>query len=73
MSVEWGHVDPFFKRRKEMTAIGFVLILLGLAGDRADKLFEIPEWVVVAAVLLFATGIGLFIAGVTTWLWRVMP
>ena len=56
-----------------MTAIGFVLILLGLAGDRADKLFEIPEWVVVVAVVLFAAGIGLFVAGVTTWLWRVMP
>jgi hypothetical protein len=56
-----------------MTAIGFVLILLGLAGDRADKLFEIPEWVVVAAVLLLASGTGLFIAGVTTWLWGVMP
>ena len=56
-----------------MTAIGFVLILLGLAGDRVDRLFKIPEWVVVAAVLSLATGIGLFVAGVTTWLWRVMP
>jgi hypothetical protein len=56
-----------------MTAIGFVLILLTLFVGKADDKFKMPEWVMVAAVLLFATGIGLFIAGVTTWLWRVMP
>jgi len=56
-----------------MTAIGFVLILLGVAYDRADRLFKIPEWVGAVAVVLLAIGVCLFIAGVATWLWGVMP
>jgi hypothetical protein len=56
-----------------MTAIGFVLILLGMAGDRVDRMFEVSEWVAVAAVLSLAAGTVLFVAGVATWLWGVMP
>lgn len=54
-----------------MTAIGFaVLAFVLLAAALVD---DEPEWVQVAGGAMALVGAVLLVAGVATWLWRVMP
>lgn len=57
-----------------MTATGFVLIVLAVVIGLCDEyLFDLPEEVVVGAVLALMAGSILFGSGLTVWMWKVLP
>lgn len=56
-----------------MTAIGFLCILFGMGVAWYDDLDDVHSTLLTAAFYLFWFGIVLLLAGITTWLWQVMP
>lgn len=57
-----------------MTAVGFLTLLAGLIILVIEEMSHEPRrWMKPAGALMFWAGAGLILAGVTVWLWRVMP
>jgi len=57
-----------------MTAAGFLTLLAGLLILVIEEMSHEPRrWMKPAGALMFWAGAGLILAGVTVWLWRVMP
>jgi len=56
-----------------MTAIGFLFIVTAWLIAHLDDHYSVPKAILAFCGLLILTGPVLFVAGVSTWLWRVMP
>jgi predicted acyltransferase len=57
-----------------MTAIGVVLLILGVVWARLLSFQEIRyTWKGTASGLVIAVGLALCLLGAAFWLWRVMP
>jgi hypothetical protein len=56
-----------------MTAVGLFLLLIAFFGAWLNDVVLIPDWL--GRVLGFAAVIGfvMFMAGLFTWIWQVMP
>jgi len=56
-----------------MTAIGLLLITAAYFVAKLDEHYSVPDVMQAIAGLCILVGFPLTAAGVTTWLWRVMP
>ena len=56
-----------------MTAVGFFFLVFAWMMATLDDYVDVPELVLGLCSLLVLAGPPLMLAGVTTWLWRVMP
>ena len=56
-----------------MTAIGFLLVVIAILLGWLDGFIDLPDRVAKAMGIIAVAGVVMFMAGVTVWIWRVMP